>query len=178
MMHETIEPPSADEYAPYFRRYVELVPPGEILAVLADGARDTRALLGSLPEARSRFRYAPGKWSVREVVGHLSDTERVLAYRMLRVARGDATPLAGFDENAYVAAAGFDARSMDDLLDEMYAVRHATLLLVRSLTPESAPRTGTANDQTVSARALAWIIAGHELHHRRILEERYAVHGQ
>jgi len=177
MTHSALERPSSDEYAPYFAKYVDLVPVGDVLEVLAAGARDTRALLGSIPDGRSHFRYAPGKWSVREVVGHLSDTERVLAYRMLRIARGDVTPLPGFDENAYVASAEFDARSMEDLLEELYAVRHATLLLVRSLTPGSAARTGMANERSVSARALAWIIAGHELHHRRILEERYAVHG-
>ena len=136
---------------------------------------ETRALLRDLPAGRAEHRYAAGKWSVAEVVGHLADAERVFSYRALRIARGDETPLPGFDENAYVPAGRFDRRPIADVVDEFTAVRHATLALLRGLPEDTLTRTGTASGYAVSARALAWIIAGHELHHRAVLRERYGV---
>ncbi|HEX5726419.1 MAG TPA: DinB family protein, partial [Longimicrobiaceae bacterium] len=131
------------------------------------------ALLRGLPEALHGHRYAEGKWSIREVAGHLADTERIITYRALRIARGDATPLPGFDENAYVAAAGFDARPLESLVAEWEAVREATLAFFRSVDAEAAARRGTANDNAVSVRALAHIVAGHAEHHLEILRTRY-----
>jgi hypothetical protein len=165
--------PEPGEYAPYFERYISKVPDGDILTLLASQIGDTTRLLAGLSDQQARRRYAPGKWSVKEVVGHLADTERVLSYRALRFARGDTTPLPGFDENVLVANAGFDARPLADLLAEFDLVRRATLALFRSLDAEAARRRGVANENTVSVRALAYIIAGHERHHREILVERY-----
>jgi uncharacterized damage-inducible protein DinB len=166
--------PLPDEYAPYYAKYVGRVPAGDIVRTLEENARETDALLRSEgARALADHRYAEGKWSVKEVVGHLTDAERVFAYRMLRIARGDTTPLAGFDENAYTPAGEFDARTIDDLLEEFLAVRHATIRLVRGLPVDAWTRRGTASDNPVSVRALAFIIVGHEQHHRAILEQRY-----
>jgi hypothetical protein len=128
-----------------------------------------------VPESRGGFRYAPGKWSVKEVVLHLADTERIMAYRALRIARGDATPLPGFDENAYVPLSGADAQSLDALLGEWADVRRATLSLFRHLPVEAWTRRGTASRFPVTVRALAGIIAGHERQHLVTLEERYGL---
>jgi len=166
--------PGADEYAPYYGRYIERVPAGDVTQTLEAGLRDTLALLGS-QAARSRadHRYAAGKWSVKEVLGHVIDAERVFAYRMLRFGRGDETPLPGFDENAYTPAGEFDSRTLDDLLEEYRAVRGATLHLVRGLPAAAWSRRGEASGFAISVRALAHVIAGHELHHRAVLTERY-----
>jgi hypothetical protein len=165
--------PAADEYAPFYHTYVSLVPAGDLLALLEDQRRETASLLAGLSEEAALHRYEPGKWSVKEVVGHVADTERVMLYRALRAARGDRTPLPGFDENAYVAAAGFDARPLGDLLAELGVVREATLRFLRGLPPQAWTRRVEANGHEVSVRALACIVAGHELHHLRLLRGRY-----
>lgn len=165
--------PAEDEYPPYCRGYVALLPEGDIVEVLEAQGEETLALVRGITGERAGFRYAPGKWSVREVLGHLSDTERIMANRALRIARGDRTPLPGYDENAYVADAGFDARTLRDLAAELSVVRRATLLLFGGLPEEAWLRRGVANGSEVSVRALACIIAGHEAHHREILRERY-----
>ncbi len=165
--------PEPAEYASPFERYVSKVPDGDIVDVLAEQVEDTARLLAGVTDAQAAFRYAPGKWSLKEVVGHVADTERVMSYRALRFARGDLTPLAGFDENAFVAHAGFDRRPLGELVDELRAVRRATVALFRGLDVEAALRRGVANEKKVSVRALAYIIAGHERHHREILAERY-----
>ena len=167
--------PAADEHLPYYSRYVERVPDGELLTRLERQGAETAALLRTIPEGRASHRYAPGKWSVKEVVGHISDTERIFSYRALRIARADRTPLAGFDENGFVRAAGFDRRTLRELVDELVAVRAATVALYRGLGDEEVARRGTANGAEVSVRALAWITAGHELHHVALLRERYGV---
>lgn len=167
--------PRPEEYAPFYDTYIRLVPDGDVRHTIASQVHDTTRLLRSLSEETASRRYAPGKWSVREVVGHLSDTERIMAYRALRIARGDQTALASFDENQFVANAGFDARSVSDLLAEFQAVRSATLALGRSLSEEDFARRGTASGAGVTVRALLYIIAGHELHHVRILRERYGL---
>lgn len=130
-------------------------------------------LLRRFGEESGGVRYAAGKWSVREAVGHMADAERVFTYRALRFARADATPLPGFDENAYVAAAGFDRRTLADLAEEFADVRRATVSFFCALDPEALAMPGTANGARVTVGALAWIIAGHERHHARILRERY-----
>ncbi|MFN2566633.1 MAG: DinB family protein [Gemmatimonadaceae bacterium] len=165
--------PQSTEYAPYYDRYISLVPDGDLVELLRNQIGETLALLRSIPEERASDRYAPGKWSVKEVVGHLADVERIMTYRMLRIARGDATPLPGFDENAYVPAANFEARTLASLAHELEAVRQATIAFVETLEPEAAARRGSANNLEISARALAYIIAGHERHHVGILRERY-----
>lgn len=165
--------PQADEHAAYYAPYIALVPDGDIIGALADQHRTTQLRLAAVTEAQGAFRYAEGKWSVKEVLLHVADAERIFAYRLLRVARGDATPLAGFDENAYAVAAGCEARSMADVAAEFSTVRAATLSLVAGLPPEAWGRRGTANNYPVSVRALAYVIAGHELHHLQVLRERY-----
>lgn len=167
--------PGADEYADFYGRYIARVPDGDVLDHLSGQIADTRRALRDLPPARAAHRYATGKWSVTEVVGHLADAERVFGYRVLRFARGDETPLAGFDETLYVPAGEFTDRTITSVVDEFTAVRAATVALLRGLPAPAATRTGLANGHRVSVRALVWIIAGHELHHRAILRERYGV---
>jgi hypothetical protein len=165
--------PDASEYAPYFATYVGKVPAGDVLAVLARQVEDTCALLNGLSAAEAGYRYAPGKWSIREVIGHVADTERIMVYRALCFARGETTMLPGFDENAYVAGASFDARSLADLLDELRTVRMATVSFFANLNEQELHRRGRANNRDYTVRAFPFIIAGHELHHASILRERY-----
>lgn len=171
----TIPRPAPSEYAQHYAGYVDRVPEGDVLGRLAWQIDETRALLRDLPPSRAVHRYATGKWSVAEVVGHVADAERIFAYRALRFARGDATPLSPFDENAYVPAGGFDHRTLADLVDELTAVRQASLALFRGMPSDAFARSGVASGRPVSVRALVYIIAGHELHHVAILRERYGI---
>ena len=167
--------PAASEHAPYYGKYTSLVPDGPIVETLRTQMAETAALLAGVPAGREEHRYAAGKWSVKEVVGHLADTERVFAYRLLRFARSDETPLAGFDENTYVPAGAFGARTLRSLAEEFRAVREATLRLLEGLDERAMSRGGVASENAVTVRALAWIVAGHERHHVAILRERYGV---
>ena len=165
--------PASDEYAPYYEKYVSLVPAGNIVETLERQFADTLALLRSVPEDRAGTSYEPGKWSVKELVGHVIDSERVFSYRALRFARGDQTPLPGYEQDDYVRAANFGARTLSSIAEEFGRVRAATVALLRSFDEGAWARRGTANDKEVSVRALAHILAGHELHHINILRERY-----
>ena len=165
--------PDPSEYGAYYGRYINLVPEGPIVTVLRDQIAETLKLLRALPEARGNHRYAPGKWSIKEIVGHVTDGERVFSYRALRIGRGDETPLPGFEQDDYVKNGGFDSRPLGDLLDELETVRRATVQLLAPLDEAAMLRRGTASGFPVSVRALAYITAGHELHHRNILKERY-----
>jgi uncharacterized damage-inducible protein DinB len=165
--------PQPTEYAPYYEKYIALVPEGDIVATLSRQLDDTLSLLRSLTEAQGDSRYAPGKWSIKELVGHVIDGERIFAHRALRFARNDQTPLPGFEQDDYVRAGNFGNRRLSDLADEFEQVRRATLSLLRSLDDEAWLRRGAANDTEVSVRALAYILAGHETHHKQILRERY-----
>jgi uncharacterized damage-inducible protein DinB len=165
--------PLAGEFLPYFGTYIDVVPDGDVMGVLEASLGVTRKLLSTVSEERSGYRYAEGKWSIKEVIGHMSDTERIFTYRLLTFARGDAGPQPGFDENTYTPAQQSDRVPFTWLLDEFSAVRAATLALLRVLPPEAWERRGVASTHTLSVRASAWIIAGHEIHHRRVLEERY-----
>lgn len=170
-----LTPPQQDEYAAFYGRYIATLAGADLRQVLADQPETVRTACAGLSEAGALHRYADGKWSVKEVVGHISDTERVFAYRALRIARGDATPLAAFDENLYVAAAGFDRRSMGDLVDEFEAVRRQTLALLAGLDAPAWERVGTASEKRISVRALFYTIAGHARHHLRILASSYGL---
>lgn len=172
-MSPAIARPQADEHIPYYGKYIALVPDGDLVGTLRAQIESTLALLGSIPEARASHRYAPGKWSIKEVVGHMTDVERVMTYRALRIARGDTTPLPGFDENAWVPVAHAEARSLASLAHELAEVRRATLAFFETVDATAAARRGTANDSPISVRALAYIVAGHEIHHVKILRERY-----
>lgn len=173
MMNETIGKPDTTEYLPYYGKYVSLVPDGDILTVLGKQMEETAGLLNSIPESRAGFRYAPDKWSVKELVGHLIDCERIFAYRALRFARNDQTPLSGFEQDDYVSNASFDSCRLVDLSSELRSVRQSTVFLFKHLDAKAWMRSGLANDSEASVRALAHIIAGHELHHREILRSRY-----
>lgn len=172
-MQARLERPGEGEHAPYYGKYIALVPAGDIVTILREQAQATLELLRHVPEGAADHAYAAGKWSIKEVIGHLADAERVFAYRALRFARADATPLPGFDENAWMPPAHYGARALGHVVAEFAAVRAATIALLDGIPEESWTRRGVANDQQVSVRALATIIAGHELHHRGILVERY-----
>ena len=165
--------PDASEYAPYYERYIALVPGDNVILALETQRLHMVQVLSARSEREGNFRYGPGKWSVKEVVGHLADSERVFAYRAMRIARGDRTPLSGFEQDDYVRSGGFGERRLTDLAEEFAAVRSGSIALFRSLNEPAWSRRGVANNNEVSVRALAFITAGHELHHQRILEERY-----
>ena len=165
--------PGADEYAPYYEKYVAAVPDGDVLETLRRQAEETRELLAGFPEESAGEGYEPGKWSLKELVGHLIDSERVFAYRALRFARGDGTELAGFEQDDYVRNANFNRRTLADLAAEFENVRRSTLDLFAHFDEETWRRRGTANGSEVSVRGLAYVIAGHERHHVRIARERY-----
>lgn len=168
--------PRAGECADFYRGYVDRVPGGDIRAILALGLDETLRLLLEVPAEKEDFAYAPGKWTVKEVAGHLVDAERVFAYRALRFGRGDETPLSGFEQDEYVRRGGFGGRALVDLASEYEHLRRANLLLFNGFEPEVLDRRGVASGREVTVRALLWITAGHELHHADVLEELY-LHG-
>ena len=172
-MSIAIAPPAADEYAEFHRGYIAAVE-GEAdgLAVL-ERQRAAIETFRGLTAGQAAHRYADGKWSVKQVIGHLADGERVVSYRLLRIARGDKTALAGFDENLYVANANADTRELGDLVSELAVVRDATIALVRSLEPRMLTERGTVNNWSLSARGLVFIIAGHFAHHMNLFRDRY-----
>jgi hypothetical protein len=167
--------PDATEYAPFYAGYVALVPEADVVRALRDSGKEITAALAAIPESRGGFRYAEGKWSIRELVGHVIDAERIFTYRALRLARGDSTPLPPFEENDYVRMAGSDTRSIADLVEELRAVRDSTVRMFASFPDEVWTRTGTVSGRPVSVRALAYITAGHPRHHLAILRDRYGV---
>jgi hypothetical protein len=164
--------PGPTEYAPTLETYVALVPEEDVLAALEAQTAHAHSLLRGASEAEGGERHPPYTWSIKEVVGHLADTERIFAYRALRFARGDATPLPGFDEQTYVRAAGFDRVSLRDLVSEFEAVRQATLGLFRNLGGPDWSKGGVANGNPITVRALAYVIVGHARHHTAILRRR------
>ena len=168
--------PAPAEYAPYFGTYIDKVGDGDILALLRKQIGETMSSLASLSDQDAMFRYAPGKWSVKEVVGHISDTERIFVYRALCFARNEKQALPGFDENEFVAAASFDDRPFADHLAELQAVRAASLAFFSGLNEKELGRTGLANQKPFSVRAIPYIVAGHEKHHVGVLRERYLGH--
>jgi len=165
--------PSSDEYAAYYQKYVALLPDADVVATLNQQLESTRTLLGSIDEAQAGSRYAPDKWSIKELVGHLIDTERVFAYRAMRFARNDQTPVSGFEQDDYVFNGDFDSRTLADLAAEFEHLRRSNIHFFKALSEAAWSRRGTANDSEVSVRALAHIIAGHEVHHVNILRTRY-----
>jgi hypothetical protein len=173
MTETTNNYPEATEYAPYYARYVSLVPEGDILATLSEQLESTLRTLRGIDGEKAGHRYAPEKWSVKELVGHIIDTERIFAYRALRFARNDQTELQGFEQDDYIRHAGFDSRSLDDIAQEFEFVRRANLLMLKNLDGEAWQRRGVASDNEVSVRALCFIMAGHERHHMEILRTRY-----
>jgi hypothetical protein len=165
--------PQEGEYNSYYQRYIDLATEEDVVGALDAQAHETAKLLGGLSEEQAASRYEPDKWSIKQLVGHVTDTERIFAYRALWIARGETTPLPGFEQEPFVQSGGFDDRSMRDLADEFAAVRRANVMMLRALPESSWRRIGTASDSPVSVRALAFIMLGHERHHLRILRERY-----
>lgn len=166
--------PAVTDYPAHYRGYVGLVPEGDIIGIIASQLQETIAYV-KVNEGRRDFRYAEGKWSLIEVIGHIIDTERIQAYRLLRIARGDKTPLAGYDDESYVENADFSSRTMDDLLQEFVAVRSSTVALIQGLSEDAWEKRGFANKGEFTVNGLAYIIAGHERHHLKLIKERYTV---
>ena len=167
--------PGPTEHAPYFGRYIDLVPEADVLTALDWQMKETARILGRIDEERSNSRYAEGKWTIKQVVGHMGDVERIFAYRALAIARGDKNPLPGFDEDTYVMQAEFDSWRFQDLVDTLSIVRRSNVLMFRNMSPDAWDRRGVANDSPATVRALAYSILGHERHHLGILRERYNV---
>ena len=165
--------PQPTEYAGYYANYISKVPGSDILSVLESQRLQMLQLFAGRSERDGNFLYAAGKWTVKEVLGHITDTERILTYRALRFARGDQTPLPGFEQNDYVRSGAFSERTLAGLAEEFGAVRSASIALFRSFNNEAWTRRGMADQKEVTVRALAFITAGHQMHHRILLEERY-----
>jgi hypothetical protein len=173
MSQAVVAKPQTNEYAAYYEKYVSLVPDGNIIELLEQQLEKTLALLGGLSEEKGNYRYAPDKWSIKELVGHVADTERIFAYRLLRFARNDKNALAGFEQDDYIKNANFDNCHLSDLVKEFEFIRKSSIALLRHLPEEAWLRSGVASDNEVSVRALAYMLAGHELHHLNVLSERY-----
>jgi uncharacterized damage-inducible protein DinB len=169
-----IAKPAPGEYPAYASMYIDLVPgDGRLLEHFADSARSTAALVRSMPAPRHDYRYAPGKWTIKEILGHLADDERIYTYRALRFARNDPTELPGFEQDDYVRESNAASRTVDDLLDELAVIRQSTIALFASLDDAAVGRSGVANGHAVTVRALGYHILGHEMHHVNIMRERY-----
>jgi hypothetical protein len=165
--------PLASEYPEYYKPYVNLVPEGDLLTLLKEDLVKTIELFESLSEEDGHFRYAENKWSIKEVLGHMADTERIMSYRLLRVGRGDQTALAGFNENEYVEGSQINKLPIKNILEDFIAIRKGTLTLIQNMPEETWTNIGFANNTEVTARAIGYIIAGHALHHYKIITERY-----
>lgn len=165
--------PDPNEYNSYYEEYIALVPQGDIAEELKRQGKATQSLLQKITEQQGAFRYGEDKWCLKQVLGHMADTERIMAFRLLSIARGEKAMLPGFDENAYVDEADFHLLTMEELLANLSAVRESTIQLIRGLKEDVWEWRGFANQDPVSVRALVWIIVGHELHHRQVIQERY-----
>ncbi|MCL6458734.1 MAG: DinB family protein [Gorillibacterium sp.] len=165
--------PANTEYSPYHEQYISEVPEGDIIGILTQSLEATVQLLSNLSEDKGNARYAPGKWSLKEVLGHINDNERIMSYRLLRIARGDATPLAGYDQDELMKGVSFDSCTLASLVEEYTYLRRSTLSLLHGLSEEAWARRGIVGGGEISAKAWAYIIAGHELHHLKVIKERY-----
>jgi hypothetical protein len=169
--------PRPDEHAEYYGRYIADVPDGDILETLRDSLGETLALLQSVPPERETHRYAEGKWSLREVVGHLIDTERVFAYRAMTISREAGADLPGMDQDVWVAASRANERSLEDLAQEWAALRRSNIHMFAAMDAAQAARTGRASGYSFTVRSFPWVIAGHELWHREIIRREYVGEG-
>jgi hypothetical protein len=165
--------PDQEEYAQFYANYVSLVPETDVNSALENQIGELENLFKEISEEKGNFAYAENKWTIKELLGHLIDGERVFSYRAFRISRNDQTPLAGFEENFYVANSNFAKRSLADLLEEFSLLRRANVLFFQNLPAEFWSRTGIASDAEVSVRALAYVMVGHIRHHLNILKERY-----
>lgn len=165
--------PAENDYAPYYKGYIELIPGDDILKILLEQTKDCQNILNSFPEHKGDYRYAEGKWTVKQAIGHIMDTERVFTYRALCIARGEKKPLPGFEQDDYVKTGKFESRNLSELVYELRLMRESNLLLFRSFDNEMMNRRGTASGYDVTVNALLFMIAGHMQHHLDILRERY-----
>jgi len=165
--------PDSDDYAPYNETYVSKVPEGDVVELLRHQITQMSEMFGSMTDSQAGYRYGDDKWSLKQLVGHLTDTERVFVYRALRIARGDSTPVKGFDENEYVAKSNFDDRSLADLLSEFVLNRKSTIAFFSTIRQSAWELNGTANGFNYSVRAIVFVIAGHVEHHLRVIRELY-----
>jgi hypothetical protein len=172
-MSHLVTRPAADECNPYYFTYIRLVPDGDIVSTLRTQHADIHTLLQHTTDATACAYPAPGEWSIKQVIAHLSDAERLFSFRALWFARGEQSALPGMEPNPWVAISDANARAISDLLAEFDHVRAASIALFANLDPAAWQRRGTASGNLMSVRALAWIIAGHELHHNRSLREAY-----
>ena len=168
-----LKKPETGEYAEYYNRYINLVPEGDVVATLEAQTSSFVMFLRVIPQDKGGYRYAPDKWSVKEMLGHIIDAERVFAYRTLRFARGDETPLPGFEQDDFVRAAGHDRARLSDLIDEFELMRKADILMLKHLDDAAWDRKGTASGGHLTVRAAAYILAGHIEHHWKVLREKY-----
>ncbi|MEH7072936.1 DinB family protein [Neobacillus drentensis] len=168
-----LQRPLDSEYPEYYKPYVNLVPDGNLISILKENLVKSIELFESLSEEDGHFRYADHKWCIQEVLGHMADTERIMSYRLLRVGRGDQTPLAGFNENDYVQGSQVNKLPIKSILEDFISARKATLTLIQNMPDQAWTNIGFANNTEVTARALGYIIAGHALHHYKIITDRY-----
>jgi hypothetical protein len=165
--------PTPSEHRPYFEKYINLVADGALPAILTEQASRFRPFYESISEEQALLRYAPGKWSVKQLLAHVMDTERVFGFRAFAFSRGEQTPLPSFEQDDYVKAVDFDAKPWPAIVEEFAAVRAATIALFAGMTPEMLQRAGTASNATLSVRAAGYIIAGHEVYHALAIREQY-----
>jgi len=168
-----ISRPLKTEYAAYYDKYVSKVPQGDLMEILSAQLTSAENLFGGITEEKSKYRYAEGKWSIREVLGHIIDTERIFAYRALRFSRNDKTALPGFEQDDFVPNSNHDNTLLKDLLEEFILVRKANLKMFASFSYEMWTRIGIASENAMSVRALAYNLAGHFIHHVAVVEEKY-----
>jgi uncharacterized damage-inducible protein DinB len=167
--------PAKTEYAPYYETYISLVPDGNIVDILEDQASGVERIYTGIPEVRGPYAYAEGKWSIKEMLGHLIDGERIFMYRIFRISRGDKTPIEGFEQDIYIENARSNSRTFADMLAEFAALRKANVIAYRHFSDEDWGRVGTANNVEITTRAMAYIAAGHITHHLNILKSRYLI---
>ena len=165
--------PSKNEYAEYYERYISLVSETDIVSAMQNQLHEAERFFAEITEEKAHYAYAEDKWTIKEVIGHLTDGERIFAYRALRISRADETPIEGFEQDGYIENSNFNSMKLADLIEEFTLLRKANLILFKNLTEDAWLRTGTASDATVSVRALAFIMVGHIRHHIEILRERY-----
>ena len=165
--------PETNEFAPYYNNYISQIDGDDVMPVLNSQSAELRSMFATVPEEKGSFAYAEGKWTIKELLSHLIDGERIFAYRILRVSRGDKTPIEGFEQDDYIKTSNANDRCFSDLLDEFDLQRRANLLMMNNISDDASRQMGTASDNPVSARALVYILAGHVRHHLKVLNERY-----
>ncbi len=173
-MINKLTPPTTEEYAPFYADYIQRAQAREgILAAFPAQIDEIKSALSHLSDEQARSKFEPQEWSIKEVIGHLNDVERVFSYRLLRISRNDSTPLPGFEQDDYVRAAGFDNCALSDLISEFEFLRRANVLTIKNMSDVSVLQRGTASGATISARALIYMLVGHVDHHMASLHEKY-----